>query len=190
MCIRDRSEADPILPLDPPASWDREVDLVVVGTGGGGLAATTLAAESGSSVIAVEKEGTVGGATRHALGYVIFAGGSKLQNELGAAWPGPEFDPVASVNELGPYYQYSLNVPMYANVLVAGAECIDWMLSLIHISNICVISNAVLAKAACPEVPVIVDAACTASFDDSLNEKALDVLEGLQVQVTNRVSAA
>ena len=67
-----RSEADPILPLDPPASWDREVDLVVVGT--------------------------VGGATRHALGYVIFAGGSKLQNELGAAWPGPEFDPVASVN--------------------------------------------------------------------------------------------
>lgn len=123
-----RSEADPILPLDPPASWDREVDLVVVGTGGGGLAATTLAAESGSSVIAVEKEGTVGGATRHALGYVIFAGGSKLQNELGAAWPGPEFDPVASVNELGPYYQYSLNVPMYANVLVAGAECIDWMM--------------------------------------------------------------
>ena len=58
------------------------------------------------------------------------------------------------------------------------------------VSNICVISNAVLAKAACPEVPVIVDAACTASFDDSLNEKALDVLEGLQVQVTNRVSAA
>ena len=54
------------------------------------------------------------------------------------------------------------------------------------VSNICVISNAVLAKAACPEVPVIVDAACTASFDDSLNEKALDVLEGLQVQVTNR----
>ena len=47
------------------------MDLVVVGTGGGGLAATTLAAESGSSVIAVEKEGTVGGATRHALGYVI-----------------------------------------------------------------------------------------------------------------------
>ena len=41
---------------------------------------------------------------------------------------GPEFDPVASVNELGPYYQYSLNVPMYANVLVAGAECIDWMM--------------------------------------------------------------
>lgn len=54
------------------------------------------------------------------------------------------------------------------------------------VSNICVISNAVLAQAACPEVPVIVDAACTASFDPTLHEKALDVLEGLQVKVVNR----
>ena len=54
------------------------------------------------------------------------------------------------------------------------------------VSNICVIANAVLAKTACPEVPVIVDAACTASFDPSLNEKALDVMEGLQIQVINR----
>lgn len=51
------------------------------------------------------------------------------------------------------------------------------------VSNICVISNAILAKTACPEVPIIVDAACTASFDASLNEKTLDVLEGLQVKV-------
>lgn len=54
------------------------------------------------------------------------------------------------------------------------------------VSNICVIANAVLAKTACPEVPVIVDVACTASFDAALNEKALDVMEGLQIQVVNR----
>lgn len=54
------------------------------------------------------------------------------------------------------------------------------------VSNICVISNAVLAKAACPEVPVIVDAACTASGDKELHEKALDIMEGLQIQVINR----
>lgn len=58
------------------------------------------------------------------------------------------------------------------------------------VSNICVISNAVLAKAACPEVPIIVDAACTASFDPALHEKALDVMEGLQIEVINRVPAA
>ncbi len=54
------------------------------------------------------------------------------------------------------------------------------------VSNICVLSNAVLARTACPEVPVIVDASCTAAADPGMNEKALDILEGLQVEVTNR----
>ena len=54
------------------------------------------------------------------------------------------------------------------------------------VSNICVISNAIIAKAAIPEAEVVVDAACTASFDEVLNEKTLDVLEGLQIKVINR----
>lgn len=54
------------------------------------------------------------------------------------------------------------------------------------VSNICVISNAVLAKAALPEAEIIVDAACTASNDDSLNEKALDIMQGMQIKVINR----
>lgn len=54
------------------------------------------------------------------------------------------------------------------------------------VSNICVVSNAVLAKAACPNVPVIVDARCTASHDAKLHEEVLDVMEGLQIQVINR----
>lgn len=54
------------------------------------------------------------------------------------------------------------------------------------VSNICVISNAVLAKAVLPESLIIVDAACTASNDDIMNEKALDVMEGIQIKVINR----
>ena len=54
------------------------------------------------------------------------------------------------------------------------------------VSNICVLSNAVLAKTALPEVPVIVDAGCTASNDPALHKAALDVMEGLQIQVTGR----
>ncbi len=54
------------------------------------------------------------------------------------------------------------------------------------VSNICVLSNAVLVKTALPETPVIVDASCTASNDPILHEKALDVMEGLQIQVRNR----
>ena len=51
------------------------------------------------------------------------------------------------------------------------------------VSNICVLSNAVLAKAAKPESEIIVDAGCTASNDPAMNQKALDVLEGLFIRV-------
>ena len=54
------------------------------------------------------------------------------------------------------------------------------------VSNICVLSNAVLAKTALPEAEIIVDAAATSAADAAMNEKALDVLEGIQVTVLNR----
>ena len=54
------------------------------------------------------------------------------------------------------------------------------------VSNMCVLSNAVMARAACPNVPIIVDASCTAAPDPEMHEKALDVLEGLQIEVINR----
>lgn len=49
------------------------------------------------------------------------------------------------------------------------------------VSNICVLSNAVLARTAQPETEILVDPACVASNAPSLNEAALAVLAGLQV---------
>lgn len=54
------------------------------------------------------------------------------------------------------------------------------------VSNICVIANAIIAKTVLPEAKVIVDASCTASFNQNLHEKTLDVMEGLQIEVINR----
>jgi len=51
------------------------------------------------------------------------------------------------------------------------------------VSNICVLSNAVLAKTAAPEAEVIVDSKLTASFDPKLHQATLDVLKGIQVTV-------
>ncbi len=51
------------------------------------------------------------------------------------------------------------------------------------VSNICVVSNAVVFQAHYPEATIIVDASCTDSFDKGLNEKVLDVMEGFQVKV-------
>jgi len=54
------------------------------------------------------------------------------------------------------------------------------------VSNICVVSNAVVLQSKYPEATIVVDASCTDSFDKSLHEKVLDVLEGFQVKVINR----
>ncbi len=54
------------------------------------------------------------------------------------------------------------------------------------VSNICVVSNAVVLQSKYPEATIIVDAACTDSFDKTLHEKVLDVLAGFQVTVINR----
>jgi nicotinamidase-related amidase len=55
------------------------------------------------------------------------------------------------------------------------------------ISNVCVISNAVLAKTAQPETPIVVDADCTASHDPKLHHAALDVMKGLQIRVAKKI---
>lgn len=54
------------------------------------------------------------------------------------------------------------------------------------VSNICVISNAVLIKSALPEAQIIVDASCVASNDDILNKASLDVMESMQIKIINR----
>ncbi|MGN0108067.1 MAG: cysteine hydrolase family protein [Hominilimicola sp.] len=51
------------------------------------------------------------------------------------------------------------------------------------VSNICVISNAVIAKAACPEAEIIVDSTLTASADNELHQKVIDVMRGLQITI-------
>ena len=73
--------------------------------------------------------------------------------------------------------------PATADVLPEKADRIE-LVGLV--SNICVVSNAVVLQSKYPEATIVVDAACTDSFDKGLHEKVLDVLEGFQVTVTNR----
>ncbi len=54
------------------------------------------------------------------------------------------------------------------------------------VTNMCVLSNAVIAKTAQPDAQILIDSACTASFDDSLHEKTLDVLASLHCTILNR----
>ena len=73
--------------------------------------------------------------------------------------------------------------PATAAVLPETADEIE-LVGLV--SNICVVSNAVVLQSKYPEASIIVDASCTDSFDKSLHEKVLDVLSSFQVTVINR----
>lgn len=73
--------------------------------------------------------------------------------------------------------------PTTANLLPKSADEIE-LVGLV--SNICVVSNAVVLQSKYPEAAIVVDAACTDSFDKALHEKVLDVLSGFQVTVINR----
>lgn len=54
------------------------------------------------------------------------------------------------------------------------------------VTNICVLSNALLARTALPDSEIVVDASCCASNDEKLGKAALDVMEGLQITVIGR----
>ena len=73
--------------------------------------------------------------------------------------------------------------PAIASVLPESADEIE-LVGLV--SSICVVSNACVLQAKYPEAQLKVDANCTAGLTREMNEKVLDVLENIQVIVTNR----
>lgn len=54
------------------------------------------------------------------------------------------------------------------------------------VTNLCVISNAITFQTLFKNKEITIDASCCASFDDNLHEKALDVMQGLQMNIINR----
>lgn len=74
------------------------------------------------------------------------------------------------------------------DVLALGRELpgLQEILVVGVVTNMCVISNAVLLQAQWPEAQITVDAALCRGFDPALHEKALDVMESLQMQVIHR----
>ena len=59
-----------------------DFDVAVVGSGGAGLSAAITACERGASVIIVEADTKLGGATRNSTG-VVYAAGTSTQREVG-----------------------------------------------------------------------------------------------------------
>lgn len=54
-----------------------------------------------------------------------------------------------------------------------------------YCTDICVISNALLLRAACPNTPITVDASCCAGVTVEKHKAALEVMKSCQIQVEN-----
>ena len=69
--------------MGSPVAWDREVDIVVIGSGAAGLPAAVVAREAGASVIVVEAESHIGGHAITSGGNLPLGGGTSYQKKYG-----------------------------------------------------------------------------------------------------------
>ena len=71
------------------APWDQEVDVLVAGSGIGGLGTAVIAAANGAEVAVAEKAATIGGTTAKSAAY-MWIPNNKYLRETGRADPRPE----------------------------------------------------------------------------------------------------
>jgi succinate dehydrogenase/fumarate reductase flavoprotein subunit len=69
--------------LQPPATWQSEADVVVIGAGATGLTAAIVARESGASVILIESQNDIGGHAILSGGNMPLGGGTSRQQKYG-----------------------------------------------------------------------------------------------------------
>lgn len=83
-------------------------------------------------------------------------------------------------------YSFGISPEMMIKLVERIGDNIDCIEIVGVVTNICVISNVVTLQSQYINADIIVDASLCASFDTDLHEKALDVIESLQVKVINR----
>lgn len=81
--------------------------------------------------------------------------------------------------------------PTFGSVELAGKLMVERAQEALEIevvglcTDICVVSNALLFKAAMPEAPITVDAACCAGVTPEKHRAALETMRSCQIEVVN-----
>ncbi len=91
-------------------------------------------------------------------------------------------------SELAPYAETVVDKVTFGSVelpriIESFGESIDSIELCGLCTDICVISNAMLLKASFPEVPIIVDSACSAGVSVESHNTALDAMRAVQIKI-------
>lgn len=117
---RDTARADEIA-KDAEADETVSCDIVVLGSGSAGLAASIQAAELGASVVMLEKEESFGGNTAVAEG--IFGVGSRMQEEMGES-----FNVNDMLQEEFEFHNYNVNTKLWEIIAHNSGEDLNWFM--------------------------------------------------------------
>lgn len=108
-----------------PDEWDREADVVCIGSGAGGSAAAWFALDGGLSAIVLEATNLPGGASAMNAGELYLGGGTAIQKQLGF-----EDSPENFKNFLLAHGTTGLKEELIDLYVESGPAIIDWLLGL------------------------------------------------------------
>ena len=118
--------AAPIAPADVPAAWDEEHEIVVVGSGAGGMNASIRLAQAGYEVFMLERNPETGGNSKHSSVFSNF-GGHKQAEAAQWAYPSYPYDVDHIVEYVMDCQQMTGDPELLRAMAVEGPKCIDWM---------------------------------------------------------------
>ncbi len=122
------ANADPIAPVNAPATWDYDTEVVIVGSGAGGVMAAMRLADAGMSVTLVEKGTRIGGASRFAM-YIVNPGGNKVTDRYQYGMLGYPYDTDALLQYIHTnLYRGNEDFPLLSAIYHAGPKAVDWLI--------------------------------------------------------------
>lgn len=116
----------PIDPVGVPAQWDESHEIIVVGSGAGGMNASIRLAQEGFDVVMLERLTECGGNSKHSSVFSNF-GGHKQANDAKWAIPSYPYDPDTIVEYMLNAQQMTGDPALIKAMAIYGPQCIDWM---------------------------------------------------------------